>query len=130
MTSSSAIVETDRLSTLNFNEKVAERYAIERPRWSGWSLMGGGIDANEDWEEEHARLNQLYGADTYVPKTPRPLYLTDSNAAADAEPDVDEAVEGGKPEASDLDQAPPTPQADTVSDKLVLDQRLTSETDS
>lgn len=35
--------------------------------------MGGGIDAHDEWNEDHEKLNQLYGADTYVPKPPLPM---------------------------------------------------------
>lgn len=89
--------ESKRVSTLTLEQKKAERYAIEKRRYSGWTLMGGGLDANEDWDNEHERLNNLYGDDTYIPKKPHPYYTSssnhptrsngDSDAESDAEPD-------------------------------------------
>jgi hypothetical protein len=90
--------EEKRVSTLTFDEKKKERYKIEKRRYSGWTLMGGGIDANEYWDDEHERLNQLYGADTFIPKRPRPLYPTASNPASENE---DSVSDHEKADASD-----------------------------
>lgn len=83
------IAERKRISTLTLEQKKTERYKIERPRWSGWTLVGGGLDANEDWDEEHDRLNDLYGKNTYIPKKERPLYSPPPHATASASPSAE-----------------------------------------
>lgn len=59
-----------RVASLTTEEKIKERFALEEPMPYGWTLQGGGIDLLTEWENEHIRLNKLYGENTYLPKTP------------------------------------------------------------
>jgi hypothetical protein len=58
--------ERKRIAALTLEQKRAERSAIESPIPTGWTLMGGGIDLRDEWDEEHERLNDLYGQDSFV----------------------------------------------------------------
>jgi len=65
-----AETEKKRIAALSWEEKRNERWRMEDPYPSGWTCMDNGISASDAWDDEHDRLNAIYGADTYVVKPP------------------------------------------------------------
>jgi hypothetical protein len=61
--------ENQRIANLSLEAKRAERWRLEKPYPLSNSPMG--MDLSEAWHIEHARLNNLYGKDTYVEKPDR-----------------------------------------------------------